>query len=308
MRRLPQVLPQEKPLSRRGGNARIRLPWARLGRSCGGVLLVAISLTRPGYAETTAGEYVLRAAGCPACHTDIENGGKFLAGGRPIRTPFGTFYSPNITPDRDTGIGGWTRRQFHEALTQGVGPGGDHYYPVFPYTAYSGMKPEDVDAVYDYLQQVPPVKQASRPHDLSWYVGFRFVNRLWQWAFFTPHEPPADRGEYLVRSLGHCDECHTPRDAFGALDYDRHLAGTDEGPEGEPVPNITPDRETGIGRWSMGELTRYLRIGMLPDRDFAGGLMVDVIDESLSYLTDADREAIASYLKSLPPISNAVGD
>lgn len=237
-----------------------------------------------------------------ACHTDLDNGGPYLAGGRALNTPFGVFYPPNITPHPVDGIGNWNFADLENALTHGVSPGGDYYYPVFPYTAYSGMEAADIEALFSYLMTVPAVPREDTPHVLSWYIDFRSLNRLWQWFFFTPPPPPANRGEYLVKSLGHCDECHTRRNVFGALDYDRHLSGNRDGIEGDPVPNITPDAKTGIGRWGRSDLIRYLRNGMLPDGDFAGGLMVEVIDEGLSYLTPEDRAAIVDYLRRVTPV------
>ena len=260
------------------------------------------------------GEYMLRAGGCVACHTDVDNDGAYLAGGREFTTPFGAFFSPNITPDPTDGIGGWSIADFTTALTRGEGPGGIHYYPVFPYTSYSGMRPEDVQALFAYLRSVEPVPQADRLPDLPWYMQFRFINRVWKCLFFKSTEPPNDmsepvlRGAYLVTVLGHCGECHTPRNLFGVLDDELFLAGTKDGPDGDAVPNITPDRETGIGRWSRATLIRYLTKGMEPDGDFAGGVMVDVIDESLRHLSYSDIEAIVDYLKSIPPVSNQVGD
>jgi mono/diheme cytochrome c family protein len=189
-----------------------------------------------------------------------------------------------------------------------VGPGGTHYYPAFPFTAYSGMKPEDITALFEYLQRVPAVARENRAHELPWYFDLRILNRLWKLFFFTPQLTPAERGEYLVRVLGHCDECHTPRNRLGVLVRDRHLAGNPLGPDGDPVPNITPDRETGIGRWGRSDLIRYLKSGRLPDSDFAGGAMVEVIDDGLRYLDDADIAAIADYLRALPPRPSASGD
>lgn len=258
------------------------------------------------------GAYVLRAAGCIACHTDEENGGDFLGGGRALATPFGTFYSPNITFDPRHGIGGWSESDLARALRHGVAPGGEDLYPVFPYTSYTRMHDDDIRALYAYLITVPFSRQENRPHDIPWYMRWRLVNWVWKKLFFEPGPYRADdgqtdrwnRGAYLVRALAHCSECHTPRDDFGVMDMTRFLAGTKDGPEGDSVPNITPDRETGIGKWSRNELLEYLSSGMDPDGDFAGGLMVGVIDESLAHLTSADREAIVDYIRSIPPISN----
>lgn len=258
------------------------------------------------------GAYVLRAAGCVTCHTADEEEAPFLAGGRAIESPFGTFYGPNITPDPDTGIGGWTEADLARALGEGRGPDGRHYYPVFPYPSYTRMKAGDVKALWAYLQTVEPVRQQSRPHELVWYAHFRPGVRLWKWLHFqpgefTPREDVADelnRGDYLV-ALAHCAECHSPRDFSGGLDRERRFAGT-RMPDGDAAPNITPDRETGIGRWSPRHLARYLAMGMDRDGDFAGGAMASVIDQGTSHLSDADRQAIAAYLRSLPPIHHEV--
>lgn len=287
-------------------------PSASCGRIGGGAVVLVFflcQLARLAPADTMAerGEYLVRAAGCVACHSDIDNDGAYLAGGRAFETPFGTFYSPNITSDRTHGIGTWSEQQLINAVTRGEGPDGIHYYPVFPFTAYSGMRRDDITALFAYLRTVPAVSQPNRAHDVPWYMQNRIVNWIWKLLFFEPQSPVLDRGEYLVKTLGHCDECHTPRNWFGAVDYDAHLTGSAVGPEGDPVPNLTPDRETGLGRWGRSDLVRYLRNGMLPDGDFAGGLMVDVIDEGLNYLSPDDREAIVDYLRDLEPVHHKVG-
>lgn len=277
-----------------------------------GLLLFLSADSAPAQTLVEHGEYVLRAAGCVACHTDIENDGEYLAGGVEIKTMFGVFYSPNITSHPDYGIGNWDIADLTNALTRGEGPGDVHYYPVFPYTAYSGMQPEDIRALFHYLQTVPAVAKQNKPHELSWYLRLRFVNKIWKQLFFKPIEAPKalsdqlKRGAYLVNALGHCGECHTPRNRFGAPNPDQYLAGTRDGPDGDPVPNITPDHDTGIGGWGRNSLRRYLKRGVDPDDDFAGGLMVDVIDESLSYLSNDDLNAIVDYLKSIPAIVNRV--
>ncbi|ROR35193.1 c-type cytochrome [Inmirania thermothiophila] len=264
-----------------------------------------------GAADAVArGAYLVRAAGCKACHT--AEGGPAFAGGRALETPFGTFHTPNITPDPETGIGRWSDRDFVRALREGLAPDGSHYYPAFPYTSYTGIRDEDLLAIKAYLFSLPPVRRPNRPHALPFPVSQRWLLGPWKRLFFEPgplvDDPsrPAwwNRGRYLVRALGHCGECHSPRNLAGAMDEDRFLAGNPDGPEGEVVPNITPDRETGIGRWRVGDLVEVLRSGMLPDGDFVGGAMGEVIDEGTSHLTDADLEAIARYLLSLPPIAN----
>jgi mono/diheme cytochrome c family protein len=260
------------------------------------------------------GEYVLRAAGCVACHTDTENDGPFLAGGRRLETPFGVFHSPNITPDPEHGIGRWTETDFIAALSEGLAPDGSHFYPVFPYTSYTRMGAGDMRALWAYLGTVKAEARPDRPHDLPWYLRWRGLVRGWKWWGFEPGPLPdrADRsaswnrGAYLAEALGHCGECHTPRDWLGAPVAAMHLAGTRDGPEGEAVPNITPDRRTGIGRWSRDDLLYFLETGGTSDGDYTGGLMAEVVDESTRHLTAADREALATYLLSLPPIDNAV--
>lgn len=260
------------------------------------------------------GEYVFRAAGCTSCHTDRKGKGEFLAGGRPLQTPFGTFYSPNITPDLEHGIGRWSDEDFVRALADGVSPNGAHYYPAFPYTSYTRMRRADMLALKAYLFTVAPVARPNRKPELAWYARWRSLLSVWKWLFFTPGELEADpaqaedwnRGAYLAKALAHCGECHTPRNLFGAPDEARRYAGTPNGPEGEAVPNITPDRKTGIGRWREDDIVYYLETGATPGGDYAGSLMADVIDDSLSHLTQADLQAIVSYLRSLPAIEHAI--
>ncbi|AHE97042.1 cytochrome C [Thioalkalivibrio paradoxus ARh 1] len=259
------------------------------------------------------GEYLLRAAGCVSCHTEKRDDAPFLAGGRPIASPFGTFYGPNITPDSETGIGGWTEADFERALRHGRSPSGRHYYPAFPYTSYTRMRRDDVAALWAYLQTVEPVHQENRQHDLAWYVRARPALAVWKFLHFragefTPDSAASDewnRGAYLSRALAHCAECHSPRTRTGGLDPDRRYAGARLA-DGDAAPNITPDRETGIGRWRPSHIVRYLDLGMDPDGDFAGGSMGDVIGEGTSHLTVEDRRALAVYLQSLEPIRHRV--
>ena len=247
------------------------------------------------------GEYLLHAAGCVACHTARD--GVPLAGGRAFETPNGIFYSPNITPDADTGIGGWTREEFVRAVREGRAPDGSAYFPVFPYPSYRLMSEQDAGLIYDHLMSVPAVSQANRAHELPWWLG-RWTMKPWQWWVLPDATPlPAgDRGRYLVDALGHCGECHTPRNRLGILDASRYLAGTRTGPDDGSVPNITPQRDSGIGRWRADDLVYFLETGALPDGDYTGGSMVDVIEHGTSRLTPADREAIAEYLRRVPPL------
>lgn len=252
------------------------------------------------------GEYLFRAAGCLACHTTED--GTELGGGRAFETPYGTFYSPNITPDKETGIGNWTREQFLNAVKHGRSPDDEPYFPVFPYPSYQLMTDADAGAIFDYLMQRPPHHQPNREHDTSWWLG-RWMMTPWQWWFEdTPdasqEDPQLARGWYLVNALGHCGECHTPRDWAGVADRDALLGGNPDGPEGDKVPNITPDRTSGIGKWSTDDLKWFFETGELPDGDYTGGTMSEVIDNTTSKLTADDRAAIAAYLKSIPSIGS----
>ena len=261
------------------------------------------------------GEYVYRIAGCAACHTDREGKGAALAGGRGLKTPFGTFYTPNITPHRSTGIGGWADAQFLRALKAGIAPDGRNYFPSFPYTSYTNMRREDVLAIKQYLFDRPAVNKLNRDHDIPLYFLRSFVS-VWKWLYFRADpeikipaktgDVSVQRGAYIANALAHCGECHTPRNSMGAMDQSRRFAGTKNGPEGDSVPNITPHPRSGIGRWSDQELKDYLKTGMTPDGDFAGGVMAEVIDEGLKYLLPEDLDALVTYLRSVPKIDNQV--
>ncbi len=268
----------------------------------------------PNAASVERGAYVFAAAGCAECHTDKKGHGKPLAGGRALKTPFGTFYSPNITPDPQYGIGRWSDADFRRALREGIGPNGTHYFPVFPYPSFTNMTDADIRDLRAYLVTLRPVAQPNKPHQIKFPFGFRPLMAVWNRLYLArgPFRPdPArsaawNRGAYLVQALGHCGECHTPRDALGALDWDRPLSGTERGPEGNTVPNITPDKETGIGDWSERDIAYLLETGFKPDGDVVADGMSEVVDDSTSRLGPEDRAAIAQYLKSLAPILHKV--
>jgi len=255
------------------------------------------------------GAYLFAAAGCLGCHT-MPKTGKPLAGGRRLDTPFGTFVSPNITPDQEHGLGAWTLDDFSQALREGRSPDGSAYYPVFPFTSYAGLTDADVADLWAYMQSVETVGEANRPHEISWPFSMRWLATVWQWLFFDGAVYASDsgqseqwnRGAYLVRHLGHCGECHTERNLFGAVVADRELAGNLNGPEGKKVPNITPDSATGIGDWVEIDHTYFMETGFLPDGDFTGGAMEEVVENTTSRLTLEDRKAIAAYLMALPPL------
>ena len=260
----------------------------------------------------SAGKYLFQAAGGCGCHTDTKNSGAFLAGGRPIETPFGTFYGTNITPDPESGIGNWSDDDFVRAMTQGLSPEGKHYFPVFPYTSFQRIKRDDLLALKAYLFSIPPVKQKNLAHNLILPFGEQFALQFWKsfvWSpqpFNTNPEKTAgwNRGAYLAQALAHCGECHTPRNLLGALKSKMHFAGSKEGPEGELAPNITPDGKTGIGDWSKVDISYFLASGMKPDGDDVQGLMGEVIEFGYQHLQENDLDALAEYLLSLRPISN----
>ena len=265
-------------------------------------------------AEIARGKYIFGATGGCGCHTNKKE--PVNTGGRRYDGPFGTVYSSNITPDKDTGIGGWTDEQVITAIRLGRRPNGERLLPVHPFTVFNGMAEEDLRAVVAYLRTVPSVKRATPPKTITVPLFESVFLPAWLAAFAPRETPPAAapttgiaRGEYLVRAVGHCGECHTPRTMTMATDNSRFLAGNAKGPEDSEVPNITPDKTTGL-QWSEEEIADYLGTGNKPDGDVAGGLMGEVIEGTLSGykdLTKADRLAIAKYLKTLPPIKNKIG-
>jgi len=277
--------------------------------------LMLLSGAIPAVAEedaVTRGEYLVHAGGYFSCHTVA--GGEKLAGGRALATPFGTFYSPNITPDRETGIGRWTNAQFLRALREGVRPDGANYFPVFPYPSFTGITDGDALAIKAYLFSLPPVHRENRPHDVPFPFAWRFLQTGWKLLFFTPgpFQPAPDRsvaynrGAYLVTALAHCGECHTPRNFLGATQSGLWLAGTPDGPAGQLVPNITPDPDTGIGKWEKDDIVELLRTGTTPEQSKVKGAMRETIEDGLKYLSHSDLEAIADYLFTQPPIVHDV--
>jgi mono/diheme cytochrome c family protein len=286
-------------------------------------LLLAAALALPSGAALAGaplpdpvahGKYVFGAAGGCGCHTEPKR--DLNAGGRRYDGPFGTVYSSNITPDRETGIGGWSDEQVITAIRLGRRPNGDRLIPVHPYPVFNGMAEGDLKSLVAYLRTVPPVRRATPAKRISVPLFESVFLPAWL-AAFAPREvpPPAAptagvaRGEYLVRAVGHCGECHTPRTLTQATDSSRFLAGNPAGPENSVVPNITPDASTGL-TWSEEQIAEYLGTGTKPDGDVAGGLMAEVIQGTAAGykdLTEADRLAVARYLKTVPPVRNKVG-
>ncbi len=255
------------------------------------------------------GEYVFNAAGCKGCHTDVATKGPLLAGGRALKTPFGVFYSPNITKDPTHGIGGWSDADFVKAVKGGVDKQGRHLFPAFPFPSYAGMTDDDAKAIKAYIFSLPAVDKPNKPHDVSAPFSWRIAAWGWQLMFFNgPAAPPppagasdeVKRGHYLATALGHCGECHTPRNQLGVLDLSKHLGGNPNGPGGR-VPNITPDK-SGIDKYSVDDLVTILESGMTPDGDVVGGEMTEVVNETTGKLTPEDRKALATYLKAIPAV------
>jgi mono/diheme cytochrome c family protein len=268
----------------------------------------------PNAAELARGKYIFGATGGCGCHTQPKQ--PVNSGGRKYDGPFGTVYSSNITPDPKTGIGSWTDDQIITAIRLGRRPNGERLLPVHPFTVFNGMAEGDLKAVTVYLRSLPPVNRANQPKKISVPLFESVFLPAWLAAFAPKETPPAaaptsgiPRGEYLVRSVGHCGECHTPRTMTMATDNSRFLAGNPKGPEDSEVPNITPDKTTGL-TWTEDEIADYLGTGNKPDGDVAGGLMAEVIQGTTAGykdLTRADLLAIARYLKTVPPIQNKIG-
>jgi len=253
------------------------------------------------------GRYVFDAAGCASCHAVPGQPDRFrLGGGLSISTAFGTFHAPNISPDATDGIGKWTEADFVNAVMRGISPDGAHYFPTFPYASYQHAEINDIRDLYAFIRTLAPVTGRVRAHEVRFPFNIRRSVGIWKQLFmdgkpFTPdasHSARWNRGAYLVNSLGHCAECHSPRNALGGIIERQRFAGGPD-PEGEGwVPNIT---QKGLADWSEDDIADFLESGITPSNDSAGGSMVRVI-RNTSQLRPEDRAAMADYLKSLPPI------
>ena len=255
------------------------------------------------YGQAERGRYLVEAGDCQACHTNAS--GQPFAGGRAIQTPFGVIYSPNITPDHDTGIGAWSDDQFYRAMHQGIAANGDHLYPAFPYPWYTKVTREDALAIRTYLNTLNPVKAERRPNDLDWPLNHREVMVGWNDLFFKEGQFSPDpkkstewnRGAYLVEGLGHCGACHTPTNIFGAPKTSERLQGGTL--QDWYAPDLANDLRSGLGGWSDADIVAFLKTGR-NDRTAAYGPMSEVITYSTSKLNDDDLKAIATYLKDMP--------
>jgi mono/diheme cytochrome c family protein len=267
---------------------------------------VPASLANAGLVER--GEYLAQAGDCAACHT--VKGGKPFAGGFAFKLPFGTLYSSNITPDRETGIGAWSDADFLKAVHQGIAPDGTRLYPAFPYAAYTMMTDDDVLAIKAYLFSLPPVHQETPPNTFSFPFNQRWTMAFWS-AFFNPNEryrpntaqsPEWNRGAYIAEAMGHCGDCHTPRNLAQAIDNRAKFKGAVAA--GWQAYNITPDRETGVGAWSDETLAQFIHTGHVDGYGTASGPMGEAIDNSLSHLVPEDIKALVVYLRTVPPLSD----
>src|SRR5436190_2899175 len=256
--------------------------------------------------DAKRGEYLSKAGGCVGCHTEERKDATPYAGGRALKTPFGTFYGPNITPDKKAGIGGWTFADFVRALRDGEEPDGAHFFPAFPYASFTRITDPDLRDLWAYLQSLKPSPQPSKPHQLDFPFNSRLALWGWKWLFFAPGEfnPDAtksaavNRGAYLVVALGHCGECHTPRNPLGGPKKDRYLGGAKLG-EGTAAPNLTPTR---LKRYGDGELKDILASGLFPDGEVMGDTMSEGVRNTTSQLNSADLDALIAYLRSLPAL------
>ncbi|MBZ8133122.1 cytochrome c [Afifella sp. IM 167] len=261
-------------------------------------------------ADLENGERMFIVGGCANCHAAPKAKGEErlkLGGGLELATDFGTFRVPNISPDEATGIGGWSDIDFVNAMKRGLAPDGSYLYPAFPYISYTRMHVEDMLDLKAYLDTLPAVSQEVAGHDLSFPFNVRRGMGLWNRLNLT-HKPVVEvaesdaklvLGRYLVEGPGHCGECHTPRDAIGGMQRSEWLAGAPN-PEGKgKIPNITPSEE-GLGAWSEADIAYFFESGFTPDFDSVGGSMV-AVQEELAKLQPGDREAIAAYLKAVPP-------
>ena len=283
------------------GGTKVALADYRAGKPPG----VPAKLEKASVVER--GEYLAKAADCMVCHT--KPGEKEYSGGLGFKLPFGTLYSTNITPDKDTGIGNYSDRDFLNAVQRGTRHDGARLYPAMPYTSYTYMTDEDVLAVKAYLFSLPAVRAKAPDNTLSFPFNQRWAMMFWSAVFnpdtrFTPDtskSPEWNRGAYLAEALAHCGECHTPRNLMQALDNRRKYAGAVAA--GWRAFNITADKTTGVGDWSDAELAQYLSQGHAPGRGTATGPMGEAVDLSLRHLTPSDIAAMVTYIRSVPAVS-----
>jgi mono/diheme cytochrome c family protein len=268
------------------------------------------SALAPRTPDVANGKVMFYAGGCASCHAPNQQAATRLSGDVEIKTPFGKFFSPNISPDPEDGIGRWSEAEFVTAMSMGTSPDGQHYYPVFPYTSYQRMQQADIRDLFAFLKTLPPVQGKPRAHELPLPIRFRRLLGGWKLFFLDGREFQADpakseqwnRGAYLVNGPGHCAECHSPRNLLGAIvTSERFAGGPDPEGSGGTIPNIT---QAGIGDYSEEDIERILETGDMPNGDSVGGEMRAIV-RNLAQLSPSDRAAMAAYVKSLPPVKRA---
>jgi mono/diheme cytochrome c family protein len=268
---------------------------------------VPASALPPRTPDLANGKVMFYAGGCTSCHASTgQRDPTRLGGGLALGSPFGTFYAPNISPDRADGIGGWNEANFITALWKGTSPDGQHYYPAFPYTSYQRIALNDARDLFAYLRTLPAVSGKARAHEVPFPFSWRRLLGGWKFLFLDgqPFRPDPsksaqwNRGAYLVNGPGHCAECHSPRNLLGGIEAGKRFAGGPDIEGKDWVPNIT---QKGLADYSVDDIAHLLETGQMPDGDSVGGAMTAVV-RNTSQLPAADREAMAVYLKSLPPV------
>ncbi len=287
-----------------------RVPRQGLGTTRIGIAaLVLAFFAKGGIAQDARrGEYLARLGGCIACHTEDKKGAPAFAGGRALKTSFGTFYGPNITPDPRFGIGRWSEADFVRALRFGQRPDGSHYFPAFPYPSFTKIGDRDLRDLWAFLRTLPPNPRPNTPHELKFPFGIRTLVGAWNALYFKPGPFAADAkanpqvsvGAYIVQSLGHCGECHTPRNFLGGPESSRFLGGG-KLPEGKDTPNITPAR---LKSWSDAEIKELLTSGMTPDGDTVSSSMAEVVENTTSRMSASDLDAVVAYLRTVPAVAD----
>ncbi len=271
---------------------------------------IPASALGPHTPDLANGRTMFLIGGCSSCHAvPKQDDSTRLGGGLALNSPFGTFYVPNISPDPKDGIGSWSEAQFITAMTQGTSPSGEHLYPALPYTSYQRMAFSDVRDLFAYLKTLPKVAGKVRDHALPFPFNIRRSLGLWKLLFLDeePFKPDSsksaqwNRGAYLVNGPGHCAECHSPRNIFGAVITSKRFTGGPSPTLLGGVPNITQSK---LGKWSEADIAETLESGMTADADRVGGPMVEVV-RNTSQLSAADREAMATYIKSLPAVEGS---
>lgn len=287
-------------------------------------LKVAMGSAPPVEDEFVArGRYLFNLSSCNTCHTEDPN--RPLGGGKPLVTPYGIFYAPNISSDAKTGIGEWTNKQFLRAMRKGIGPKGQRYFPSFPYTNYSKMTDEDILSIQAYIMSMPAVEEPNKPHELDFPYDQRWLLSVWRELNFNPVDTYNlenyktaqgpyqtitekdllwNRGAYLVEGPLHCTQCHTPRGPLGGLLEEKWFSGSDVNGGNTPAPNLTPELTTGLGQWSRDTWMRFLNEGITPRGEKVSGEMWHVIKDATSVMTTHDKYAVIEYMMSLTPIKN----